>query len=133
MAPDAAVDNAALPSLAGVQVLVVDDHHDTRQVFDQALGLAGAVVSLAASAREALGYLDRVSVILTDYAMPGETGLWLLERVLERARPVPVILVTGYADLYAKQLATAPFARVLRKPVDPWQLCTVIAAVLGMV
>jgi CheY-like chemotaxis protein len=133
MAPDAAVDNAALPSLAGVQVLVVDDHHDTRQVFDQALGLAGAVVSLAASAREALGYLDRVSVIVTDYAMPGETGLWLLERVLERARPVPVILVTGYADLYAKHLATAPFARVLRKPVDPWQLCTVIAAVLGMV
>jgi CheY-like chemotaxis protein len=122
-----------LPSLAGVQVLVVDDHHDTRQVFDQALGLAGAVVSLAASAREALGYLDRVAVIVTDYAMPGETGLWLLERVLERAQPVPVILVTGYADLYAKQLATAPFARVLRKPVDPWQLCTAIAAVLGMV
>jgi CheY-like chemotaxis protein len=133
MAPAAAVPDAALPSLAGVQVLVVDDHHDTRQVFDQALGLAGAVVSLAASAREALGYLDRVAVIVTDYAMPGETGLWLLERVLERAQPVPVILVTGYADLYAKQLATAPFARVLRKPVDPWQLCTAIAAVLGMV
>jgi CheY-like chemotaxis protein len=133
MAPAAAVPDAALPSLAGVQVLVVDDHHDTRQVFDQALGLAGAVVSLAASAREALGYLDRVAVIVTDYAMPGETGLWLLERVLERAQPVPVILVTGYADLYAKQLATAPFARVLRKPVDPLQLCTVVAAVLGMV
>jgi CheY-like chemotaxis protein len=98
-------------------------------MFDQALGLAGAVVSLATSAREALGYLDRVAVIVTDYAMPGETGLWLLER----ARPVPVILVTGYADLYAKQLATAPFARVLRKPVDPLQLCTVVAAVLGMV
>ena len=42
--------------------------------------------------------------------------------MLERARPVPVILVTGYADLYAKQLATAPFAQVLRKPVDPWQI-----------
>jgi CheY-like chemotaxis protein len=133
MAPDAAIHNAALPSLAGVQVLVVDDHHDTREVFDQALGLAGAVVRLAASAREALGDLDRVAVIVTDYAMPGETGLWLLERVLERAKPVPVMLVTGYADLYSKQLATAPFARVLRKPVDPLQLCTVVAAVLGMV
>jgi CheY-like chemotaxis protein len=133
MAPDAAIPDPALPSLAGVQVLVVEDHDDTRQVFDQVLSLAGAVVNLAASARDALGYLDRVAVIVTDYAMPGETGLWLLERVLERAQPVPVILVTGYADLYAKQLATAPFARVLRKPVDPWQLCTVIAAVLGMV
>jgi CheY-like chemotaxis protein len=129
MAPDAAIPDAALPSLAGVQVLVVEDHDDTRQVFDQVLSLAGAVVNLAASARDALGYLDRVAVIVTDYAMPGETGLWLLER----AQPVPVILVTGYADLYAKQLATAPFARVLRKPVDPSQLCTVIAAALGMV
>jgi CheY-like chemotaxis protein len=133
MAPQAADPDAALPSLAGVRVLVVDDHDDTRQMFDQALGLAGAVVSLATSAREALGYLDRVAVIVTDYAMPEETGLWLLERVLERVRPVPVILVTGYADLYAKQLATAPFARVLRKPVDPLRLCTVVAAVLGIV
>jgi CheY-like chemotaxis protein len=131
MAHDAVVPDAALPSLAGVQVLVVDDHDDTRQVFDQVLNLAGAVVSLAASAREALGYVDRAEVIVTDYAMPGETGLWLLERVQDRARPVPVIVVTGYAELYAKQLATAPFARVLRKPVDPWHLCTVIAAVLG--
>jgi CheY-like chemotaxis protein len=50
---------------------------------------------------------------------------------LELARPVPVIVVTGYADRYAEQLARAPFARVLRKPIDPWQLCAVIAAVLA--
>lgn len=62
--------------------------------------------------------------------MPGETGLWLLERVRERARPVPVIFVTGYVDLYAKQLAPTPFAPVLRKPIDPWHLCSVVGAML---
>jgi CheY-like chemotaxis protein len=35
----------------------------------------------------------------------------------------PVILLTAYADVYATELAGAPFARVLRKPVDPWTLC----------
>jgi hypothetical protein len=41
-----------------------------------------------------------------------------------------VIVLTGYADLYAKELGKASFARVLRKPLDPWQLCHVITAVL---
>jgi hypothetical protein len=40
-----------------------------------------------------------------------------------------VIVVTGYADLQLAELARAPFARVLRKPVDPWVLCTVVREV----
>jgi CheY-like chemotaxis protein len=130
MAPNEGVSDVELPSLAGVQLLVVDDHQDTREVLAQALSTAGAAVTAAASAREALRHVDRAALIVTDYAMPGETGLWLLERVLEQPRPVPVIVLTGYADLYAEQLARAPFARVLRKPIDPWQLCAVIEAVL---
>jgi len=92
--------------------------------------LAAASVIVAASAREAASLLDGADVVVTDYAMPGETGLWLLERVRERRYPIPVIVVTGYADLYAKELRTAPFARVLGKPIDPWQLCETVAAVL---
>jgi CheY-like chemotaxis protein len=103
-------DRAALPSLAGVQILVVDDHDDTRELLEQVLSHAGAVVTAAASAREALAHVDRAALVVTDYAMPGETGLWLLDRILELARPVPVIVVTGYADRYVEQLARAPFA-----------------------
>jgi CheY-like chemotaxis protein len=77
-------------------------------------------------AREAIAALDHVDVVITDYAMPGDTGLWLLERARERLRPVPVIVLTGYAELNAAELAAAPFARVLRKPVDPWRLCRVV-------
>jgi DNA-binding NtrC family response regulator len=118
------------PSLAGVCVLVVDDHDDAREAMKLALTQAGAMVIPAASARAALAHLDAVKVIVTDYFMPGETGLWLLERVGERARTVPVVALTGYADDYAEQLARAPFACVLRKPIDPRRLCETIAAVL---
>ena len=118
------------PPLAGIHAVIVDDHADTRTLLSEVLTYAGASVIVAASAREAASLLDGADVVVTDYAMPGETGLWLLERVRERRYPIPVIVVTGYADLYAKELRTAPFARVLGKPIDPWQLCETVAAVL---
>jgi CheY-like chemotaxis protein len=122
--------HAPSPSLAGIHAVIVDDHADTRTLVSEVLTYAGASVIVAASAREAASLLDGADVVVTDYAMPGETGLWLLERVRERRYPIPVIVVTGYADLYAKELRTAPFARVLGKPIDPWQLCETVAAVL---
>jgi diguanylate cyclase len=114
------------PSLVGIRALVVDDHADTRDLVAQVLTHLGASVVIAASAREGFGLVDRADVVVTDYAMPEDTGLWLLERVRESPRPIPVILLTGYADVYANVLADAPFARVLRKPVDPFQLGHII-------
>jgi CheY-like chemotaxis protein len=70
-----------------------------------------------------------VDVVVMDYAAPGETGLWLLDRIQERPRPVPVIVVTGYSDLHAAELSRAPCARVLPTPTDPWQLCAEVQAV----
>ena len=122
--------HAPSPSLTGIHAVIVDDHADTRTLVSEVLTSEGASVIAAASAREAASLLDGADVVVTDYAMPGETGLWLLERVRERRYPIPVIVVTGYADLYAKELRTAPFARVLGKPIDPWQLCETVAAVL---
>ena len=107
----------------------MEDHDDSRDFLPQVLLHAGASVVTASSAREAITELEDVDVVVTDYAMPGETGLWLLERVRERPRPVPVIVVTGYADFHAAELSRAPFARVLRKPTDPWQLCAEVLAV----
>jgi CheY-like chemotaxis protein len=116
--------------LSGVRVLVVDDHEDTLELLDAVLTHAGSIVTTAPSARQALLAAETVDIVVTDYSMPGESGEWLLERIQARPRPVPVIVVTGFADVYAERLETAAFARILRKPVDPWVLCEEIHAVI---
>jgi CheY-like chemotaxis protein len=123
--------NAPPPGFCtGLRVLVVEDHDDSRDILEHILTYAGATVRSAASALEAVAALDDVDVVVTDYSMPGGTGLWLLDRARERPRPVPVIVLTGYAERQVSELAAAPFARVLRKPVDPWLLCQEVRAVV---
>ena len=118
-------------ALTGIRVLVVDDDEDTRALIELVVLYAGARVITASSAPDAIKAVADVDVVVTDYSMPGHTGLWLLERVRERTPDVPVIMLTGYADYLGKHLTQAPFARVLRKPVDPQQVCDTIAEVVG--
>ena len=116
--------------LAGIRVLVVEDHDDSRDLLEQALGHVGALVVASRSADEALAHIGQVDVVVTDIAMPVHDGFWLLHEVLRRHQPVPVIAVSGYSDLQEKALREAAFARFLRKPIDPWVLCRAVAAVV---
>ena len=120
----------SLRPLSGIRVLVVDDDEDTRELLKIIVDYAGARAITASSARDAVESVADADVVVTDYSMPGHTGLWLLEQVRERTPDVPVIMLTGYADYLGKQLTQAPFARVLRKPIDPWQVCDTIAGVV---
>ncbi len=102
-APDAAADpgpevadaNAPGP-LAGLQVLVVEDHDDSRELLCEFLAVQGATVLSAANAHEAMAQFERLhddgpAVLLCDIALPGENGYALLARMrrYERARGRP--------------------------------------------
>ena len=78
-------------ALTGIRVLVVDDDEDTRALIELVVLYAGARVITASSAPDAIKAVADVDVVVTDYSMPGQTGLWLLERVRERTPDVPVI------------------------------------------
>ena len=116
--------------LTGVRVVVVEDHADSRDVLEQMLRFSGARVTSVGTARAALGILTDVDIVLTDLSMPGEDGIWLLDQVNAQPRPVPVIVITGFAETQDPRLAGAPFARKLLKPIDPWELCQIVAEVL---
>ena len=69
--------------LSDVHVLIVDDNEDALDIFSTALGRSGANVLKARSGRDALTILTavRVDVLVSDLAMPGEDGLWLIQQV----------------------------------------------------
>jgi CheY-like chemotaxis protein len=115
--------------LRGVRVLLVEDHDDTREALAAYLTLSGALVLTAPTALEALPQVIMCDVVVTDLAMSGRDGRWLVDQVHTSARPIPVIAVTGYDQDY--DLSRAPFARVLTKPVAPENLARDILDVLG--
>ena len=64
-------------SLANIQVLVVDDEIDARDLVKKLLEMAGATVSTAGSASEAMEHIlaRRPDVLVCDIGMQEEDGL----------------------------------------------------------
>jgi CheY-like chemotaxis protein len=120
--------------LAGLHILLVEDDPPTSELFKMILECTGGLVSVAESAGQALRLLDRVipDVLVSDIAMPGRDGFWLIgqlrKRRAEHGGAVPAIGVTA-GDYRPEDLLAAGFDVGLRKPVDPEVLCQSIATV----
>ena len=118
--------------LLGVHVLVVDDNGDARDLFRTILHYAGALVTVASGAEQAIHMCERIlpDILVTDIAMPGRDGFWLIGELLRRhgegVQPIPAIAVTGQGPATPGRYDAAGFVEVLRKPVDPWELCRVV-------
>ena len=67
-------------------------------------------------------------MVVTDHAMPGMTGLELARRIHQGWPSLPVILVSGYADLSASVETRIPR---LAKPYKQQDLLDVIARLMG--
>jgi CheY-like chemotaxis protein len=116
--------------LRGVRVLVVDDDEDTADLFAAVLRICGADAYTARSAADTLRIVSTRApdVVLSDIAMPGADGYWLVRKILElteaRTRPIPVIAVTAFGHEQVRDMAlTAGFVDYLQKPLDPELLC----------
>ncbi|MEN6465590.1 MAG: HD domain-containing phosphohydrolase [Syntrophaceae bacterium] len=86
----------------GINVLVVDDERESRQLIIETLGLVGNFRILEASnGLEALGILEEnpCDLVITDVQMPEMNGVELLTRVLEIDPLIRVIMITGITTL----------------------------------
>jgi CheY-like chemotaxis protein len=88
-------------------------------------------VTTAASASEALASLAArpCDVVVSDLAMPEQSGFWLIAKIrqLFPRRHVPVIAVTGH-PFPPDGVRRAGFDGVMQKPPDPDALCAAVAA-----
>ena len=117
--------------LTGIHLLLVDDNEDVLVSFGSYLTHVGAVVTVARSGPEALGFLTtgRADVIVTDLSMPGMDGIAFLRRLRrcrgEDTHPTPVIAFTAFPYTYGPKVAEdAGFRAFLVKPVTAMRLAT---------
>jgi len=80
------------------RVLIVDDEPSVLFALQEAIDSRGHEVVAVDNAAAALGELDRVDVVVSDYAMPGMDGLQLLERVQSVDSTLPVIMLTAHGS-----------------------------------
>ncbi|WML88016.1 sigma-54-dependent transcriptional regulator [Thiothrix subterranea] len=110
-------------------VLLVDDEKTVRDATAQSLLLAGYEVQTFSRAADALPLItaEFEGVIISDIRMPEMDGLEFLQQVLRIDRDLPVILISGHADV-----ATAVSAirnggyDLLEKPFSNTQLVEVL-------
>ncbi len=123
--------------LYGLKVLVVDDDSDTRELLEWVLTRAGAEVSVAASAAQALARLEQgsVHVLVSDIAMPEEDGYSLMRKIRawprERGSRVPAVALTAHSQVQDRLMSLrAGFQSHVPKPVVPEELVAVVASVV---
>jgi signal transduction histidine kinase/CheY-like chemotaxis protein len=117
-------------NLRDVNVLVVEDDDDSRELIKMLLVGAGAAVEVASGPEEALRKIAGrpPHVVVTDLAMPERDGYWLLERLKQLDPGMPVIALTAFGSYRdAARTRDAGFDEHLSKPVDPSRLIDVIA------
>jgi signal transduction histidine kinase/ActR/RegA family two-component response regulator len=124
---------SAAPSLKlpGLRVLVVDDDQDSIDLLRVVLESAGASVTTASSAAEALEAKGPFDVILSDIGMPEVDGYTFMRRIRARegTSHVPAIALTAYSrDDDAERARQAGYQERLSKPVDHETLVACVSA-----
>ena len=105
-------DRLALPT-----VLVVEDDRDIREMVATLLELSGFAVVACDNAEGALSALrvQAFDLVLTDYALPRQSGLWLLQEAESEGliQGTPVLIVTAHP-----QVQVPADYEVIYKPFD---------------
>jgi two-component system, probable response regulator PhcQ len=102
-------------------ILYVDDEEMSLSLFQQAFADEFRIFT-AANAKDGLKLLekhaDEIGVLMTDQQMPGEKGVWLLERARQFRPRILRILVTAYSDMNAaiQAVNTGAIYKYVNKP-----------------
>lgn len=115
-------------------VYVIDDDESARDSLEFLLDVSGIRVRSFSSADAFLKSSPPLAgaCIVTDVRMPGRSGVELVQELRKRGASVPVIVITGHADVpLAIQAMKAGVADFIEKPFDDMVMLTAIRGTLA--
>lgn len=119
----------------GREVLVVDDHTDTRETVGLLVKRLGWPVRLAASGEEALALLAErrgaAGVALLDVMLPDTDGMSLARRLRGLYPQLAIVMMSGQLNDESRWIVSEEGFRFLPKPFSAVQLRDMIAETLG--
>lgn len=108
------------------EVLIVDDEPEILDLMENLLNMEGFGVLRAESGEEALKISKgkSLSVVISDYRMPGMNGIELITELKKTHIGVPMIIATGYADvnIAIEAINNGGAYKLFKKPWDPFDL-----------
>jgi DNA-binding NtrC family response regulator len=83
------------------RILIIDDEEAIRESLDTLLTLEGFSVNTAVDGPSGMELLSRneYDLLLLDLALPGQSGIDLLPRIVEMQPNLPVIMITAYGTV----------------------------------
>ena len=114
-------------------ILIIDDEADMRFAVRMLLERSGHSVMEAGNGDDALAKLDEMipDLALLDMRLPGMDGLQILQKLREKVKELPIIMVTGYGNVeLAEQAIQMGADHYLSKPFHNKELLDVIKQIL---
>jgi two-component system response regulator FixJ len=110
-------------------IFVIDDQESVRHALGEMLTVFGFGVETYESADAFLSALDRArpGCVVADVRMPGMDGIELTRELARRKIPLPVVLISGHADVPMAVAAIKAGAEdFIEKPIDDVKLVAAI-------
>lgn len=107
-------------ALQNINLLVVDDDNFQLQLMNEIFAQKVRKFYCLSDGNSIDEYLQKhhIDLVLTDIQMPKITGFELLKRIHKLEPSLPVIALTGKADLEEKNYLDLGFSAVVKKPID---------------
>src|ERR1022692_3694425 len=120
--------------VGAASILIIDDEAAIRESLEALLTIEGFQVSLAGDGPAGLEHLahSAFDLLLLDLALPGESGIDLLPRIIEMQPDMPVIMITAFGTVSnVVDAIRAGAENFVQKPWDNEKLLADIRAAIG--
>jgi CheY-like chemotaxis protein len=132
---------SSLHAVERPQILLAEDHRETRALLASTLRAQGYDVVEVANGYEFVGVISEAwlrrstrfpDLVITDIRMPGPSGLRVIESLRKTYWAIPVIVITAFGDAETHAEASRLGAHaVIDKPFDPERLKEKVVELLG--